>query len=395
MTQPEIVTMLNPKSFFDRRSASARRPRPGRRARPGRPRADHRLQVAAEISLLEPRRLLSTGGTTGHHGAHAGPLQRSSSHLIDFAGYQWETNYHHNEDSGYFDNGQQWAPQNVTVKNGQMHLELKTATVGGKYTALSSAEAVLVGTSSGQPFNPGYGTYLVSAETRGSFDRLASNNGAIFGAFTYESLRGNGHISGSNITGLPASVVATLKPGMAVTGQNYKGDPLFHKGTTIQSIQGNTVVLNKAAIGSGPHTIYFKDQSLTNGHRELDLMEASRFGIHGDPNDGQFTLQPHEDNPLNVHRFFMADQGQITLVMKWDGPGQPVTFSQYNGLYTLNDLPANAHYSWTTPSELNPFIPNTSHQTYHLNLWRAYWKNPPDPHHEEVTVTNFQYAPLT
>ena len=27
---------------------------------------------------------------------------------------------------------------------------------------------------------------------RGSFDRLASNNGAIFGAFTYEGLRGNG-----------------------------------------------------------------------------------------------------------------------------------------------------------------------------------------------------------
>ena len=62
-----------------------------------------------------------------------------------------------------------------------MHLYLRKATVDGKYTALSSAEAILVANSNGTPMNPGYGTYLVSATTQGGFRRLAFNNGAMFG----------------------------------------------------------------------------------------------------------------------------------------------------------------------------------------------------------------------
>ncbi len=326
---------------------------------------------------------------------------KSGPDIINFAGYEWYTNYHHNLDSGYYNNGQQWAPQNATVVNGQLHLTLKDATVDNKYRALSSSEAVLVATSSGQPFNPGYGTYLVSAETAGSFNRLANNNGAIFGAFTYEGLRGNGRLAGDRITGVPANVLATLKPGFTVAGGvaiNDRYMPFFAPGTSIREIQGGTIILNQSAIftPSGDHTIYFADNTVVNSHRELDVTETSRFGVPSDPNNSQFTLQPHGSNPKNVHRFFMPEQGQITVVMNWKGANQPVTFSEYAGLYNLSNLPASATYSWTTPPDLNDFIPNSSLQTFHLNLWRQHWNSKiPNPRPDEVTVTNFQYVPLS
>jgi hypothetical protein len=377
------LSMLKLRQKFRKNGRSRRRP------------SNPRLQLAAQVAHLEPRCLLSNTVTGGHHGAHAAAgRSSSSSDIINFAGYQWNTNYHFNKDSGYYNNGQQWAPQNAVVTNGQLHLHLRQATVDDKYTALSSAEVDLVGTSSGQPFNPGYGTYLVSATTKGSFNRLASNNGAIFGAFTYENLTGAGRISANTISGLPASLLATLKPGMAVSGQNYEGKALFHKGTTVLSVTGNNVVVSKDAILSGEHTIYFTDTSVVNQHRELDLTETSRFGIESDPNFSQFTLQPYQSNPKNVHRFKFKEDGQITLVMQWNGPQTPVTFSEYAGIYTLNNLPATPTYSWTTPAELDKYIPNSSNQTFHLNLWRANWKNPPDPQPEEVTVTNFQYVSL-
>ncbi len=273
-------------------------------------------------------------------------------------------------------------------------------TVDNKYRAFSSSEAVLVATSSGQPFNPGYGTYLVSATTAGSFNRLASNNGAIFGAFTYEGLRGNGRLAGSKISGVPANVLATLKPGMTVAGGVYveaerQFRQFFAPGTNIREIQGDTIILNQAAIytPAGLHTIYFADNTVVNTHRELDMTETSRFGVPSDANNSQFTLQPHGANPKNVHRFFMPEQGQITLVMNWTGPNQSVIFSEYAGLYNLSNLPASATYSWTTPPELNEFIPNSSLQTFHLNLWRQHWiENAPLPKPDEVTVTNFQYV---
>jgi hypothetical protein len=385
--------MINRKALFDRLSGLRFRSRSRKTSQVKARKVHHRPELSAEVLVLEDRCLMSTTTVGGGHRRQGAPLAPTGSDIINFAGYQWYTNYHYNTDSGYHQNGQQWAPQNASVQNGQLHLELKTATVGNRYSALSSSEVVLVNNSAGQPFNPGYGTYLVSAQTNGSFSRLASNNGAIFGAFTYENLKGVGQIDKNKITGLAPSVVATLKPGMSVTSQNYLGHDQFLKGETIKEIQGNTVILNRNAIGSGEHTIYFEDRSLANGHRELDLMEASRFGIQNDPNDGQFTLQPHGANPKNVHRFEMHDGGQITLVMKWTGAEQPVTFSQYNGTYNLANLPATPNYSWTTPPQLDKYIPNSSLQTFHLNLWRANWKNPPDPRPDEVTVTNFQYVP--
>jgi hypothetical protein len=182
---------------------------------------------------------------------------------------------------------------------------------------------------------------------------------------------------------------------MAVSGHNYQGKPLFRDGTTILEIPGSTIILSQPAHGTGAHTIYFADQSLVNTHRELDMIEASRFGIQSDPTNAQFTLQPYADNPLNVHRITLQDQGDITLVMNWKGADQPVTFSAYYGIYDLKTLPQTAALTWDTPDSLNTFIPNSGHQAFHLNLWRAFWKNPPNPQPEEVTVMNFQYEPAS
>jgi hypothetical protein len=347
--------------------------------------------VSARSGALKSRAAAGGGDKSG-----IAVQQLVSDQLVSFAGYNWNTNYHYNADSGWYDNGQQWAPQNVYVDQQGLHLKLQTATVGGQYTAFSSAEAVLVQDAAGNPFVPGFGTYLVAASTSGNFNRLASNNGAIFGAFTYENLRGDGTISGNTITGLPQSVVSTLKAGMGVSGQDYQGNPLFRTGTTIQSIgPGTTINLSTGSILSGPHTIYFTDLSLVNSHRELDMIEASRFGIQTDPTNAQFTLQPYQNDPNNVHRITLQDQGNITLTMKWLGANQPVVFSLYYGIFDLSSLPANADLTWTTDAATqNQFIPNSYNQAFHLNLWRAFWKNPPNPQPDEVIVKNFQFQAL-
>ena len=85
--------------------------------------------------------------------------------------------------------------------------------------------------------------------------------------------------------------------------------------------------------------------------------------------------------------------------MKWPGANQPVTFSQYDGAYTLATLPANASNTWTTSAAQNPFIPASGCQQFHLNLWMGDFTdasggyNPPPASPQEVVVTNFQYQP--
>jgi hypothetical protein len=286
-------------------------------ARRSRRRDGYRPDVAAEVSRLEDRCLLS--------------------HLLSFAGYGWSTDYHFNlvPGTGWYNNGQQWAPQNAFVQNGKLHLDLKTATVDG-YTQLSSAEVDIV-QKDGHPFNPGYGTYLVAAHHNGGFNLLGNNNTVAFGAFTYQK----------------------------------NADP-----------------------------------SQINAQHELDMIEASRFGPppegwQGDVTNAQFTLQPwyyftpSTHNNVNVHRITLGDNPNITLVMHWAGPATPVTFSEYDGTYKLNDLPKNPNITWTTTAQQNPLIPDSGQQTVHLNLWRE----PGDPnkplHDDEVIVNNFQYQPLS
>jgi hypothetical protein len=371
-------------------------------ARSRRDRGKRRRQFAAKVSPMEQRCLMSSNGLGGGlHSHKVAQDQPGAPVIINFAGYQWDSNYRWSQDSGNYLDGQKWSPNNAIVKGGQLHLKLEP-TDGNKTTI--SADVELVAKANGQPFNPGYGTYLVAAETNGSFNRLASNNGAIFGAFTYENLHGVGKLNANTVTGLQPSLIATLKPGMLVTATNYLGKPLVpekhnpnspDRSTTIKEIQGNTVTLNEHAIndpGDYPHTIYFTDRSLDNGHRELDMIEASRFGKQTDATNAQFTLQPYAANERNVHRITLEDKGQITLVMQWMGPKQPVTFEEYDGIFDLADLPKKPAIDWNTPTDLNAYIPNSGHQTFHLNLWWSSWQRLV-PHAEEVTVTNFEYEP--
>ncbi len=290
-------------------------------------RAGGRPTAAVGVSQLEERCLMST---------------------FKFDGYEWSNEYRNNlAGAGWYSSGQQWAPQNATGNASGLHLELKTATIkapGKDYTAMSSSEIDLVG-KGGRPFNPGFGTYLVAANTKGGFDKLASNETVVFGAFTYQKN---------------------------------------------------------------------EDNSQINSHRELDMIEASRFGtppngwIGKGTTNGQFTLQPYTHSPginslydnVNVNRFTMENKADITLTMVWKGANQPVTFNEYYGVHNLNEVKGlTPNITWTTSggsdpaAGQNPLIPNSDQQTLHLNLWRQP-QSPDLPANfkEEVTIKKFQYT---
>ena len=245
-------------------------------------RANGRPNAAVQVSRLEDRCLLST---------------------FRFDGFDWSNDYRDNlAGTGWYSSGQQWAPQNATGDASGLHLKLQTATIrtpGKDYTAMSSAELDLVG-KDGRPFNPGYGTYLVAANTNGGFDRLASHQTVVFGAFTYQKNADNSQI---------------------------------------------------------------------NSHRELDMIEASRFGTppngwYGDgTTNAQFTLQPYTHPPgvnslynnVNVHRFTMKTTDDITLTMVWKGANQPVTFNEYYGIHDLNQVAGlRPSITWTTSGGTDP-----------------------------------------
>ena len=115
--------------------------------------------MAVEVSRLENRCLMST---------------------FKFDGYDWSNDYRDNlagPNTGWYSSGQQWAPQNAYGDASGLHLKLETATIKTPekdYTNMSSAELDLVG-KDGQPFNPGFGTYLVAAQTLDGFNKLAKN----------------------------------------------------------------------------------------------------------------------------------------------------------------------------------------------------------------------------
>ena len=166
-------------------------------------------------------------------------------------------------------------------------------------------------------------------------------------------------------------MIATLKTGMGVSGHVGK-DAIFEPNTTIKGISGSTVTLNKDAKLSGEYTAYFADRSLTNQHREIDMSEVVRNFLNRSDRDtdNQFTLQPFWLKDKNVHRYTLKkDQSSMTVVMNWTGGNKPVTFSEYDGIYNLSDLPATPTVTWTTDSQQNIYIPNSYQQTFHLNLW--------------------------
>lgn len=269
--------------------------------------------------------------------------------LVSFAGYQWWTEYDWFPSSGFWNANNRWSPANVSVDSEGLHLFVRMQNIGNgqQWTA---GEAVTALNPDGSVANLGYGTYLVSARVKSapSFDAMDPN--VAFGVFTYERDR----------TGTSA-----------------------------------------------------------NPARELDLAEVSRWGrvdgrtcrIKPDKlcnGNSQFTLQLWDVNPPslpNLNRYTIAPNVQeITLVMDWNGANQSILFRQYNGIFTLDNLPPKeqAAYKWQTPDSQNPYVPVDGCQQFHLNLWQGNYTdpgpekgiNPPPATPQEVVVTNFQYKPL-
>jgi len=270
--------------------------------------------------------------------------------LLSFDGYDWSPNYRDNlAGTGWYSSGQQWVPQNATANASGLHLFLNTATIDNS-TQLSSSEVSLV-KKDGADKPLGFGTYLVAVHHEGGFNALANNPTVVFGAFLYQK---------------DADSNDTLNP-----------------------------------------------------QHELDMIEASRFGPYdkggwqGDPTNAQFTLQdftklpghggdlaPHDN--LNVHRFILNDDQNITLVMHYDAAGMPVTFDQYYGIHDLAEVKRmKPAITWTSGTdgtteqntEQNMLIPGAGDQTVHFNLWRQppMGDNDPNVHNDEVTIKRFQF----
>lgn len=276
----------------------------------------------------------------------------NSDCLVEFAGYKWATEINVFPPPNYFYNGGQgtaFAPKNVKVDDEGLHLFARQVDLGGGLTWAGADTAVA--RKDGTRAHLGYGTYLVSAKLRtGSWDTLDPN--LAFGAFTYQAKE-------------------------------------------------------------VPNVV----QNVANPRRELDLAEISTWGrpdsrvcrdtpkLCAGGTNAQFALQiwteGGSDFP-NVRRYTIgAGVKEITLVMIWPGAKTPVTFRQYNGLFTLDTLPAKADNEWVTSPDQNKYIPDDGCQLFHLNLWQGafqvgakdYSPNPPPAAPQEIIVTKFEYKP--
>lgn len=263
--------------------------------------------------------------------------------MVSFAGYQWWTEYNYFPPPTYFyNNNNAWAPKNVTVDGEGLHLFVRQQDLGAGPN-WAAAEAVTALNADGSPAVMSYGTYLVTATVKTAASWATMDTNVAFGAFTYER---------------------------DLTGTSY------------------------------------------NPGRELDLAEISRWGNTGSgcrisppalcQGNAQFTVQKWDANPANLHRYTInPGVPTLTLVMQWPGANTPVTFSQYDGAYTLDNLPATPANTWTTTADQNVFIPASGCQQFHLNLWMGAFSfasggyNPPPASVQEVLVSNFQYRPAS
>ncbi len=372
-------------------------------------RAGRGLPVAAEISLLEPRCLMSVNVAPGGH--HAAKVAQDANDgapvLVKFDGYEWNTNYNWAKDTGTYVSNQLWSPDNA--QSGADGLTLSITSSNGQSVA-SDAELWSKG---GERVHPGYGTYMVSAKvSSGTFaDFAQSNPYAIFGAFTYQNIHGVGTVDGDRIKGLPKNVVENVKKGMSLDGTytDYSsgtpkpGQQMFQLGTLVKKVEGDTVILNKDSIVSSEstHTIYFTPNEKPNGDhlfnrkREIDGIEVSKFGSN--TANAQFAIQPTDpaDGGIakNVFGLNLADSGAITIKMVWSE--KRVTWDLYYGSYSsLNELKkATPNLHAATSSKQDKFVPDPSQQTFHLNLWafQNVANANPWPSPASVIVTKFQY----
>lgn len=261
----------------------------------------------------------------------SGALAPTTNAMLEFDGYWWWTNYPFNiSGSGYWFNGQQWDPRLATVDGEGLHLKMQQTFIpGAPQKQWSSIEIVLWGEVAGNPNNPG------TPPTR-------SYPG--FGTYLVAAKNPNG---------------------------------------TFNDIANNCCF--------GAFTYQFdEDGSITNKHRELDMLECSRWGNLSDPTNAQFTLQPWQPSG-NVHRITLKDNGEITLVMHWKAANEPVIFDVYYGQYSLNNLPATPDVTWTTAPSQNTYIPNEGCQTFHMNLWRQPPSSVTPGADQEVIITSFEF----
>jgi hypothetical protein len=266
--------------------------------------------------------------------------------LVNFAGFQWWTNYQWSLQTGYYNGGlaTRFNPAFVFKDAEGLHLRIMKSDVGDGFNWAGSEVVAMFNESDGSPAKLGHGTYLVSAKVKSapSWDQLDRN--IAFGVFTFEKdKRGTVH----------------------------------------------------------------------NPYRELDLAEISRWGQIvsectisdtriGCQGNSQFALQIWDAEKANIFRYTInAGVTEVTLVMKWNGANQPVTFQQYNGSFGLGNLPAAANTEWTTPVSQNKFVPDSDCQRFHLNFWLGNYSSHPTPHpgpsngqDQEIVITNFQYQPL-
>lgn len=264
--------------------------------------------------------------------------------LILFAGHWWWTNYQfEGHNNWWWNQGQSWSPRNAFVDGEGLHLTVRKDNLGDK-TDWMASEVVAVFTSDKKTLaKTGYGTYLVSAKIKSASSWNQLDKNVAFGLFTYQ-----------------------------------------------------------------------KDSSWTddNPYRELDLAEISRWGTPPCSNvsdkrlcegNAQFAVQRWGRLQANVQRYTINEGvKEITLVMKWTGGKKPVTFLQYDGIYTLENLPpvAKAKNKYTSTADQNKFIPTDGCQLFHMNLWMGNYgegnihPGPSNGQTQEVVVTNFQYKPL-
>jgi hypothetical protein len=267
--------------------------------------------------------------------------------LVSFRGFQWWTSFQYwGPAAGFYNSGLQtaFAPDNVFVDAVGMHLRIAKKNLGGGIEP-AGAEVVLMFNSDGSQADLGYGDYLVTAKILTARSWAALDPNVVAGFFTYQ-----------------------LWPS---AGQ-------------------------------------------ANSYRELDMTEISRWGWNGEGacpfaasspplcrGNAQFTLQPSEALPANLHRYTIGNGvATITLVMQWHAGRRPVSFSEYDGAYTLKDLPSAASNQWTSSAAQDAFIPSDGCQRFHINMWNGNhqaashgYDPPPRRLPQEIVVTNFEFRP--
>jgi hypothetical protein len=294
----------------------------------------------------------------------------SQNCLINFLGYQWWTSYAYfgppfPQQSYFWNANNQWAPQNATVDAEGLHLFISNQDLGGG-SKPSAAEVVAMFKADDSPASLGYGDYLVTAKIKTAASWQALDPNVTFGAFTYERLGTAGTGSGDQNNPYRELDLAEISH-WGYAGPLLPPSPPANPPASCLSPQGNQL----------------PDPRLCTGNT-------------------QFTVQLWNQGPDNLHRYSINSSADtVTLVMRWHGPQQPVTFEQYDGSFGFSSLSATPNNTWTTSGSQNPFIPATNCERFHLNFWMGDYADasggfnpPPATLPQEVVVTNFQFQPL-